>query len=169
MRIISVLNRKLEEYLLVATIIVLVALVSLQVFFRFVVNFSFGWSEELARYLLIWVAWISASYAVQHNAHIRVEILKDRFSGVVKKSIEVLVLVISLGFSIFLAVEGTKFISLIKITSQGSPSLGIPMWIVYLAVPIGGTLMAIRFIQQIYYIFKQTPNDVQQEKITEDF
>lgn len=163
MSIISVLNNKLEEYLLVASTIVLVILVSMQVFFRFVVNFSFGWSEELARYLLIWIAWFSASYAAQQNAHIRVEVIKDRFSGVFKKVIELVVILISFGFSIFLAVEGTKFIMLIKTTGQGSPSLDIPMWAVYLAVPIGGTLMAFRFLQQIYYLYKAPTDEVEKE------
>lgn len=153
------LNEKLEEYILVVFLIVLVMLVVMQVFFRFVINFSIGWSEELARYLLIWIAWIAASYAIQKNAHIRVEIVKDKFKNKAKQFVELLVLIISFGFSIFLAVEGTHFVLSIKLTQQVSPSLGIGMWIVYLAVPIGGTLMGIRFIQQIYYIFRTSTDN----------
>lgn len=155
MKIKTTLNEKLEEYILVVSLIVLVTLVVMQVFFRFVINFSIGWSEELARYLLIWIAWIAASYAVQKNAHIRVEMLKDLFKNKTKQIIELIVLLISFGFAVFLAVEGTKFVLTIRTTQQVSPSLGVDMWIVYLAVPIGGTLMGIRLIQQIIYIFRK--------------
>lgn len=151
----KILNEKLEEYVLVASLSILVVLVVMQVFFRFVINFSMGWSEELARYLLIWIAWIAASFAVHKNAHIRVEILKDMFKTKTKQILEFLVLIICFGFAVFLAVEGTKFILAIKTTMQVSPSLKLNMWIVYLAVPIGGVLMAIRFIQQMIKIFQK--------------
>lgn len=154
MRVLQILNHKLEEYILVVSVSLLVIIVVLQVFFRFVINMSFGWSEELARYLLIWIAWIAASFAVQRNAHIRVEIVKNMFGDSIKKVIELIVLVISLAFATILAVEGTKFMLLVKGTHQVSPSLGLGMWIVYLGVPVGATLMAIRFMQELIKIVK---------------
>lgn len=158
MKITKIIDEKLEEYVLVAMMIFLVIIVAVQVFFRFVINFSFGWSEELARYLLIWIAWIAASYAVRENAHIRVEIVKDLFGDKIKKIIEVVVLLICFSFALFLAIEGTKYIFNVKATNQVSPSLGIDIWIVYLAVPVGGILMSFRFIQQIIFIFKPPVN-----------
>lgn len=155
MRLKTILNEKLEEFILVISFIILVTLVVLQVFFRFVINLSIGWSEELARYLLIWIAWIAASYAVHKSAHIRVEVVKDLFKSTAKKIIELIVLLISFGFAVFLAVEGTRFVLAIKLTQQVSPSLEVDMWIIYLAVPIGGILMGFRFIQQMIYIFKK--------------
>lgn len=154
------INDKLEEWVLVGSMIVLVILVVAQVFFRYVVDYSIGWSEELARYLLIWIAWIAASYAVQQKAHIRVEILKNRCSLRVKQFIELVVLMIWFGMAAFLAVEGTNFVLNIKATHQVSPSLGVGMWIVYLAVPVGGTLMSIRLIQQAILIFKQPEQEL---------
>lgn len=169
MKLKKVLNEKLEEWILVASMIVLVILVVGQVFARYVLNFSIGWSEEMARYLLIWVAWIAASYAVTKNAHIRVEIIKDRFSKRIKQVLELIVLLIWFGFAAFLATEGTNFVLQVQATNQVSPSLGIDMWIVYLAVPIGGTLMGIRLIQQAILIFKNpeqlestSPHDLNQ-------
>ncbi|GIN19563.1 MAG TPA: TRAP transporter small permease [Bacillus bacterium] len=154
MKLNKILNEKLEEWILVASMIVLVILVVGQVFARYVLNFSIGWSEELARYLLIWIAWIAASYAVTKNAHIRVEIIKDRFSARIKQIIELIVLIIWFGFAAFLAFEGTNFVLQVQTTNQVSPSLGADMWIVYLAVPVGGVLMGIRLIQQAIRIFK---------------
>src|SRR5699024_4341362 len=133
--------------------------VVLQIFCRTVINISCAWSEELARYLLSGIAWIAASYAVQTSAHIRVGIAKDSLTNKLKKVVEVVVLLVCLGFAVFLAVEGTQFVLAIKMTQQVTPSLGVKMWLVYLAVPVGGTLMGVRFIQQILYIFKKTEPD----------
>lgn len=155
------INDKFEEYILVFLFSILVLTVVLQIFFRFVINISFGWSEELARYLLIWIAWIAASYAVHKSAHIRVEIAKDLLKNKLKKVVEVVVLLVCLGFAVFLAVEGTQFVLAIKMTQQVTPSLGIKMWLVYLAVPVGGTLMGVRFIQQILYIFKNPESEIE--------
>ncbi|MBD8005975.1 TRAP transporter small permease [Bacillus norwichensis] len=169
MKLKKILNEKLEEWVLVASMVFLVILVVGQVFARYVMNFSIGWSEELARYLLIWIAWIAASYAVTQSAHIRVEIIKDRFSRRIKQMIELVVLIIWFGFAAFLAIEGTNFILQVQATNQVSPSLGVDMWIVYLAVPVGGVLMGIRLIQQAILIFKDpkqlenaSPHDLNQ-------
>lgn len=169
MKLKKILNEKLEEWVLVASMVFLVILVVGQVFARYVMNFSIGWSEELARYLLIWIAWIAASYAVTQSAHIRVEIIKDRFSRRIKQMIELVVLIIWFGFAAFLAIEGINFILQVQATNQVSPSLGVDMWIVYLAVPVGGVLMGIRLIQQAILIFKDpkqlenaSPHDLNQ-------
>lgn len=150
----KILNEKLEEWILVASLLFIVALVIAQVVSRFVINFPMGWSVELSRYILIWIAWISVSYAIQKNAHIRVEIVKDKLSGDLRKTLELIVLLFWFVLALFLAIAGTKFILLIKQTGQVSPSLGISMWIVYLGVPIAGVLMCLRLFQQAKIILQ---------------
>ncbi|UGB32227.1 TRAP transporter small permease [Metabacillus sp. B2-18] len=160
MNIKKLINEKIEEWLLVAAFLFMVTLVFVQVIFRYVINDSLGWSEELSRYILIWIAWISASYAVRKNEHIRIEFIKNLFKGIGKKVIEMLVLILWFLMALFLAIEGTQLAMQIKITNQVSPSMGVPMWMLYLATPVGGTLMCIRLIQQAFLIFKteQKPN-----------
>lgn len=153
-QIINILDKKAEEWLLVAGFLIMVIFVIMQVIFRYVINVSLGWSEEVVRYGLIWMTWISTSYAIQKNSHIRVEIVKNLFSSKIKKIIETIVIVLWFSLVLFLAIEGTKLVMTIHSTGQVSPSTQIPMWFVYLAVPIGATLMSIRLLQELYKLFK---------------
>ncbi|MGM8366416.1 TRAP transporter small permease [Virgibacillus sp. W0181] len=158
MKLKTILNEKLEEWILVVSLAFIVLLVIAQVVSRYVITFPMGWSVELARYILIWIAWISASYAVQQNTHIRVEILKDKLSKGPKKVLELIILVMWFAFALFLAIAGTQFTMSIGKTTQYSPSLEVPMWIVYLGVPIAGFLMSIRLFQQAMVIIRKGAN-----------
>jgi C4-dicarboxylate transporter, DctQ subunit len=158
MKIRRFLNEKLEEWLLVTALILLTLLVIAQVFVRFVINFSIGGTEELARYILIWISWIGASYAIQKNAHIKVEILRNMLNDSKKKILDLFSLLIFFGLALFLAIEGTNLVYMVNTTNQVSPSMGMPMWIIYLVIPIGGLLMSIRLIQQIISIFRSKTN-----------
>lgn len=155
MKVKEFINEKLEEWILVIGLTIMVLLVLGQVVSRYVINYPMGWSVELSSYLLIWLAWISASYAVQQGSHIRVEFIVQKFSGSIRKFLELLVLIIWFCFSLFLAIFGTKFILMIAVRNESSPSLEIPIEMVYLGLPIAGVLMSIRLIQQIYYLFKE--------------
>lgn len=151
------IDKKLEEWLLASGFIFIVLLVFAQVVFRYVLNSSLSWSGELSRYVLIWLAWISVSLAVRKNAHIRVEALKKLFSTKYQNIFEIIVLILWAIFAIFLAYLGVSFVQQVQLTGQTSPSIGIPLWIVYLVVPLGGTLMFIRIIQQFYFLLKPNP------------
>jgi len=153
MKIIKFLDEKLEEWILILSFMFLVVLVFAQVFFRYVISQSLGWSEELSRYILIWIVWISACYIMRSGKHIRIEMIKNRFSESNQKWIDALVLLLWSVFAAFLGVEGTKLVLEVQVTGQVSPSIGIPMWMVYMALPIGGVLMIIRIIQQFYWLF----------------
>lgn len=155
MKLKNILNEKIEEWILVTSLIFIVLLVFFQVVSRYVLDFQMGWSNELSRYILIWIAWISASFAVHKNAHIRVELLINMLSGKAKKILELIVLIIWFSFALFLALIGTKFILMIREMGQVSPSLGLPMELVYMAAPIAGILMCIRLIQQAILIFQK--------------
>ncbi|MEC5423270.1 TRAP transporter small permease [Virgibacillus sp. C22-A2] len=148
------IDEKLEEWVLIISFILLTAIIFAQVIFRYVFSYSIGWSEELGRYILIWIAWISASYAVRRKQHIRIEMVKNKFSVKIQKWIEAVVLLLWFYFAMFLAIEGTKLVMNIQVTGQTSPSMGLPMWAVYIAIPLGGVLMSIRLVQQFYFLFK---------------
>ncbi|GAA0433751.1 hypothetical protein GCM10008983_07910 [Lentibacillus halophilus] len=155
----KIIDEKLEEWVIASGFIFIVLLVFAQVVFRYVFNSSLGWSAELSRYVLIWLAWISVSLAIRKNAHIRVEVVKKLFSDRFKLIIEFIVLVLWVTFSVFLAYLGFQFVKQVQLTGQTSPSIGIPMWIVYLVVPISGALMIMRLIQQFYFVFKTDPSE----------
>lgn len=144
----------LEEYLLVYSLMLSVGLVFIQVIMRYVFSSSLSWSEELARYLFLWQIWIGASYAVKEHRHLRIEMIQDLIHNPFrKKMFELFALSLWLGFSVFLAFEGSTLTSLLFQRGQVSPAMRIPMAYAYASVPAGCTLMSIRLISEIFKIF----------------
>lgn len=153
----KILDRKIEEWFLVAGFFTLIILVFSQFLSRYVFDYSLSWSQELSRYLLIWLAWISVSFTIREKKHIRVEILKDRLPKKGQVVVEIIVLILWFIFAVFLAIVGTQFVLNIQLSGQGSPMMGIPMWLIYLILPLAGVLMVLRLIQQFIFIIKQEP------------
>lgn len=154
MKVIKFLNDKFEEYILMCTLTVTVFLIFLQVVMRYIFKNSLSWSEELARYIFLWQAWISTSYAVKKSKHIRVEIINKYFSAKGRNILELCVLVVWAAFSIFFSYESLKLTISVFRLGQSSPAMGIPMGYVYASVPVGCLLMGIRLIQEIYLLIK---------------
>ncbi|MGE5700964.1 MAG: TRAP transporter small permease [Clostridia bacterium] len=148
------LDEKLEEWFLVATMVVMVVLIFTQVISRYVFESSISWSEELARYVHIWQIWIGASFAIRKREHIKVEAFKNMFNEKGRKVIDLIAILLWFALSVFLAVAGTELVSTIFSRGQSSPAMQMPMWAIYSAIPLGGLLMSIRLIQQIYFLFK---------------
>lgn len=149
------LDERIEESFLVISMIVMVFLIFLQSASRYITGNSFSWGTELVIYLHIWQIWIGASLGIRKGEHVRVDAFINLFKGKINFSINLLALVIWFVFAIFLATEGTRFVSALLDTGQTSASLGAPMWLVYAVIPLGGFLMCIRLIQQIYILFKK--------------
>ncbi|PID21756.1 C4-dicarboxylate ABC transporter permease [Sporosarcina sp. P3] len=150
----ELIDIKMEEWLLIISTLFIVALVFLQVLSRYVFNISVGWSAELARYLLIWITWISMSYTIRKNDHIKITLLVDRLPVNVQKVVQVLVVLLWSVFAFVMAIVGTQVVQTLKLMGQKTSTLGLPMWVVYLIIPIGGVLMLIRLVQRLYFIFK---------------
>jgi TRAP-type C4-dicarboxylate transport system permease small subunit len=122
----------------------------LQVFMRFVLRDPLSWPEEFSRYLLIWTAFIGSSLAVKEARFINIDILPLMATGVVRKALH---LVMHLGFLVFCGLAiyfSYDFILRIASSGQVSPAMGIPMWIVYMAAPVGLGLAALRTLQAIF-------------------
>lgn len=150
----KLLDQKLEEWFLVATMVAMVVLIFTQVITRYVFESSLSWSEELARYIHIWQIWIGASFAIRKKEHIKVEAFKNLLNKQGRKIVDLIALVVWFGLAVFLAVAGTDLVTTILTRGQSTPAMQMPMWAIYTAIPLGGFLMSIRLIQQIYFLFR---------------
>ncbi len=120
-----------------------------QVFTRYVLNNSFTWTEELSRYLFIWMIYMSISYGIKKNAHICVEVLVDIMPRKIRPIILLIGDIITLVYCALISFFGYKISAFIYTSGQVSPAMGIPMGIVYISVPIGFSLAVIRIMQRI--------------------
>jgi len=144
------LDKYFEEILLVTLISAMSALIIAQIFMRFVIGSSITWSEELARYLFIWMTWIGTSYAVKKHAHIRVTAFSQKFPLRFSHHFNILVYIVFLVFCGLVIKEGIALTEKIFRFNQQSASLRVPMGYVYIAPVFGLALTALRLLQAIY-------------------
>ncbi|MEM9526400.1 MAG: TRAP transporter small permease [Bacteroidota bacterium] len=102
-----------------------------------------GWTEELARYLLIWISLLGAAYAVANRSHIAISLLPDSLEGARRRSLNRVIDVLVLVFVVaVLIIGGSYYVWLTFSLGQRAPSLDIPVGVVYLAVPLAGLFIA---------------------------
>lgn len=136
-----------EEYIGVVSLILTSLIVFLQVVLRYVFNYSLHWSEEVARYLIIWFIFVGSSIAVREKAHAAVDALVVYLPSSLKKVFSLLANFAAIIFCFIVIASGYESVVNVFEIGNITPSLGIPMYIPYLAIPVGGLLMMIRFLQ----------------------
>ncbi|MDR2180206.1 MAG: TRAP transporter small permease [Synergistaceae bacterium] len=157
-----------EEYFVVWTMALMTGLVFCQVVMRYVFSNSLSWSEELARFIFMWLSWVGASYAVKERSHFRVEMFANLLKGRSRKGFELLILVVWFGFSLVMAWLGTDLVIFLMETGQISAAMEIPMSWVYASVPVGCALMAVRLIAEVVKILRpEQPQSQPQSKPSE--
>ena len=139
----------LEEFIIIPLIFAMSIIIFIQVIARYVFQNSLTWSEELARYLFVWLVYFSVSFTARRQKHIRIDAAINLYPKKLRPYVEILSEVIVLAFSIFIAVTGVTVFHKIAWSGQMSPAIGLPMQIVYAAPMIGMALTAIRQIQCI--------------------
>lgn len=144
----SFFNR-LEEYILVGGLAVLVFIVCLQVAMRYFFHTGLTWSEEVARFLFLWLVWLGAAYAAKRRTHLRIEAFTQKLSPNVRRKVDFIALLIWIAFSAFLTWKGAELTMILFRRRQLSPILEIKMAWAYAAVPIGAGLMLLRLLAQV--------------------
>jgi TRAP-type C4-dicarboxylate transport system permease small subunit len=113
-----------------------------QVFTRFVMKSPSSYTEELARFLLIWVGLLGASYASGRKMHLAIDVVLTSMKGRRKEWAEALIQIFVLLFALFVMVIGGIRLVIVTLTlNQVSAALQIKLGYVYLAIPISGLLI----------------------------
>ncbi|OLO27885.1 TRAP transporter small permease protein [Alkalihalophilus pseudofirmus] len=160
MKLIKWLDEYVEEYILVVLSILTVIIVFTQVFMRYVLGASLTWSEEIARYLFIWMIYVGVSYGVKKGKHLGVDAFPMMFEKKGKLIIDMIVSVAFFIFAVVIAIYGMDIV--LKVTRE-SAALEIPMGWVYAAPVVGMTLTAFRLIQKFVWQVKELKNVNQQK------
>lgn len=149
MKVLRFLDENIEKILCVVLLAAMSILIVVQVFFRYALNNSLSWTEELSRYMFIWLIYIGISYGVKMDKHICVDAV---YAIMPKKAQPIYALFGIIGFLIFACFAvyfGLQVVSSIAATGQISTGAHIPMQYIYMAPVVGMTLTAIRLIQHI--------------------
>ena len=160
---------KVLAAMLITSMALLVLDIVWGVFTRQVMNQQASWTEELARFLLIWVSLLGGAYAFQAKAHLGVDYFVGKFAPGVAKGVAVfsLLLVVFFAVAIFL-VGGSKVVYYSLLYDQVTPALGWKMGCVYLAIPISGFFMLLFTLENLREVI-ETPAEELRAKKEEQF
>lgn len=141
--LIRIVDAVLTRFLIVL-MLCLVGSVLWQVISRYIFASPSSWTEEVARFLLIWISLMGAVYAFRTGMHLGLDVLPKKFEGRKAFALKVFSLALVMLFSATVLVAGG--ISLVSLTwelKQYSAVLGLPMAYVYSVIPASGALICI--------------------------
>jgi TRAP-type C4-dicarboxylate transport system permease small subunit len=130
--------------LCLVVLVLLVLDVWLGVFVRFVWPLPITWTEELARYLMIWLALLAASCGIARRAHIGVEIVPNLLPAPARRWLRLLLDLLAFGFFALLAVYGWGFAA--KGLERATMIYGASFFVPFLAVPVSAALCCVQLV-----------------------
>jgi len=142
-----------EEVLLVVTLSAMTILIFGQTFLRISIGKTPSWTQELAQFLQVYFVYLGASYAIKMDAHIRVTFIGKIIPSFLRNTFETTSYLCFLVFCVILIYWGIPLCNDIRNFNQVSAAMRLPMYIPYLALPLGGIIMSFRLIQKISQIF----------------
>jgi len=148
-------DRHFEEIIMATCLMIIVIVMGIQIFMRYVIGSALSFPEELCRYLFIWLSFIGISYSVRCGNSLKIDILETLFPKI-KTYVNVFGNLVFLAFVCIMIWKGSGDIGKMALRSQLSPALGIPMWWVYVSFLVGCCLTAIRIIQRFILEFLES-------------
>ncbi|MGE3863753.1 MAG: TRAP transporter large permease subunit [Burkholderiaceae bacterium] len=131
----------------VAATLAFAAVMLLGVFFRYALNDSLSWSDELALMLFVWAAFLSIAVAYRENRHIRIELLMQRLDPVLRHRLDLVAGVLAGAYLICLAISS---IEAIDVMARGrTAALGWPQTVPFAAIPVAAVLMLLHWFARL--------------------
>jgi C4-dicarboxylate transporter, DctM subunit len=115
--------------------------------FAWLSDLDLSWAQELCIYMFIWMAKFGAAYGVRTGIHVGVDVLVNRVDPFARRRVILFSLLCGALFTGTVATFGAIFVQQMFQTGQVSNDLEAPMWLVYMAIPLGSGLMCFRFLQ----------------------
>lgn len=161
---------EIESWLCVGILWILLVILFYQVVARYCFGVTNAWCDELSRYALVWFGYLSACYAIVHNAHIKIDLFLKLWPKRVRNGIKLFSNVLFFIYCLVVAYYSAAWLAgLIK---SGAISLGLklPMGLFCSIVPIAHVIMALRLIQLQYRLVKypELLNDDPEDGLVED-
>lgn len=133
------LRRQPLELALCVILVALVGVTFSQVLFRYVFQVSLSWSEEAARFLLMWMASLSAAYAFKTRSHFALRFVVDRLAPDTRRRVAMVVTFAVMAFLAVFSWQAFRFT--MEVRTMVAPATGISMAIPYSSALIGSLLM----------------------------
>jgi C4-dicarboxylate transporter DctQ subunit len=165
----KVLNN-IEEIILTITFSLLVVACFTQVICRFVLNISIPWLEEFMRAMFVWATAVGISCAYKLKSHLGVDAVVNLFPAKGKKVAALIAYLLSLAFCVIMIKYGMRVTLRHIVSNQISISMGTPIYLISIAIPIGFAMTFARIVQTIikdYFINKNKSGESGESHISE--
>ena len=130
------------EKVLVVIMSAMVINVLWQVFSRYILANPSSFTDELARYLMIWVGVLGAAYVAGKGNHVAITYFSEKFSQANHRKVQTFINLTILTFAILgMLIGGVRLVYITLVLEQLSPALKIPLGVVYSVIPISGVLI----------------------------
>jgi len=156
MKIVRWLDEHIEEVLLTLLLIGISTIVIAQVAARYVFNSSLSWSDELARYFLIWSTFLSVSYCVKKRISIKIDQFQNSLSKPLIPWVKMLRHTIVLAFCLIMLPFSWEYVMQSVHNGSTSSALQVPMYYIQSAPLVGFGLLTIRVMQAWYREFRRS-------------
>lgn len=151
MKALKWLDDHLEEVLLALLLIGISAIMVIQVFARYVFNNPLTWSDELARFLLVWSCFLSTSFCIKKGISISIDQLQNAFPGAMPTVIKMVSFCIIAIYSLVMIPYAWTYVMQSIASGAVSSALQVPMYYIQSAPLIGFILTAIRSVQAFFH------------------
>ena len=152
------------QWLLIAAVALLVLDVVWGVLTRYVGGEQASWTEELARFLLIWVSLLGGAAAFEQKSHLGVDYFVTKFDDSIRDNLKIFSYIIVLFFAVSIfVIGGSQVVYNALVLDQTTPALGWKMGHVYLAIPISGVFMVLFTIANLLELRSSASNSETKE------
>jgi TRAP-type C4-dicarboxylate transport system permease small subunit len=136
---------KVEAVILASGVLLMAINTVANVVGRFVLGESLHFSEELNRILIVMITFAGLGYAARHGRHIRMSAIYDVFPTTVRRLMMILISFVTSAIMFFLCWYSVSYIHSIYSSGRVLPTLGFPIYLIYLWVPVGLTVTGIQY------------------------
>lgn len=140
----------IENFLAAATLGAAAALAIIAVILRYVFDYIIFWSSEAVIYLIIFSTYMGAIITLRHGEHVNIDILPFLMGRRGKRAFAVLGSLVTLAYCGVIGFYAWILVTEPAILNTVTPALDLPLWVVYLGLPIGLTLMFVRALEMVY-------------------
>jgi TRAP-type C4-dicarboxylate transport system permease small subunit len=150
---------KTVAHLLIVILGIMVLNVTWQVVSRYVFQSPSSFTDELSRYMLIWLGMLGAAYVAGKNEHLAIDILPQKLTGVAKKRLMIFIHLVIIAFVLpVMIMGGGNLVYITFVLEQKSATLQVPLAFIYAIIPFSGILVLYYQISNIKLLLSHKPD-----------
>ena len=133
------------------------ALAVFQVGLRYLFGLGIPWGAGAVINLVVWAVFVGSSEAIRQHTHIRLEVLVEKLPPRARRAVSLFSDLCCLGFAAAIAVLAFQFTGILYESGEVSPSTYLPEYVLFLSLPLGASLMSLRFLQLLVRRLRRVP------------